>query len=487
MKALALTLLTSMAALAQPTVTVSPAAGPPTSQAAVGGRGFAAEEAVDIYFDTTDLALATTSATGRFAGIGLVIPAAAVPGTHWISAVGRRSGLAAQTPFLVRTDWAEFRRGRQRLGYDPTENILGAANVAGMQLRWLGANGGGGGGAYSNSAVIAGGMVYASAFDGELRAFDADTGRPVWSTEPGLKTSTTPTVADGVIYVGVAASDAMLYAFNAATGKQLWTADLGVDQFAGMLSSPVVADGVVYVGSPADSIYALRASTGGVIWQAPIFGEVYAAPALANGVVYVCAGGIGSQVYAFNAATGEQLWIADTGYEIYAAPAVANGVVYVASTDYNLYAFNAETGQPIWKQNLGDVIYASPAVANGVVYVNSNKLYAFDAITGQAVWTQAAVDGDSSPAVANGVVYVKSADDNIYALDAATGLQLWSAAIDSASEADSSPAVANGIVYIPAADSYLYAFSLPVEKTAQPPARPNPATLMPDVTLVAFP
>ena len=33
---------------------------------------------------------------------------------------------------------------------------------------------------------------------------------------------------------------------------------------------------------------------------------------------------------------------------------------------------------------------------------------------------------DSSPAVANGVVYVGSDDGNVYALNAATGAELWS-------------------------------------------------------------
>jgi len=33
---------------------------------------------------------------------------------------------------------------------------------------------------------------------------------------------------------------------------------------------------------------------------------------------------------------------------------------------------------------------------------------------------------NSSPAVANGVVYVGSINDNVYALNAATGAKLWS-------------------------------------------------------------
>src|SRR5579862_3956005 len=98
-------------ALAQPAVTVSPAIGPPTDKATVSGTGFAADEAVDIYFDTTDLALAATGPGGLFTGIGLIIPASASPGEHWVTGIGRQSGLTAQTTFKVQIDWPQFHHG----------------------------------------------------------------------------------------------------------------------------------------------------------------------------------------------------------------------------------------------------------------------------------------------------------------------------------------------------------------------------------------
>src|ERR1035438_3309692 len=82
--------------LAQPTVTVSPKGGPPTEKAAVSGTGFGANQAVDIYFDTADVALAATGPSGAFNGIRLTIPASATPGTNWITEIGRASGLAGQ-------------------------------------------------------------------------------------------------------------------------------------------------------------------------------------------------------------------------------------------------------------------------------------------------------------------------------------------------------------------------------------------------------
>ena len=98
------------ALIAQPSVSASPKSGPPAEKVMVGGTGFRAHEAVDVYFDTIDLALATANSGGAFSGIRLRVPTAAVPGAHWITGIGRQSGIAAQSPMLFgrigRNFWA---------------------------------------------------------------------------------------------------------------------------------------------------------------------------------------------------------------------------------------------------------------------------------------------------------------------------------------------------------------------------------------------
>ncbi len=60
----------------------------------------------------------------------------------------------------------------------------------------------------------------------------------------------------------------------------------------------------------------------------------------------------------------------------------------------------------------------------------------------------------SSPAV-DGTVYVGSRDSKLYALDTATGAQLWH--ITTGDKITSSPAVAGGTVYVGSHDGNLYA------------------------------
>src|SRR5262252_6869987 len=73
---------TSAAAFAVvPGLLVSPGTGPPGSAVKVSGTGFGGSEGVDIFADTTDLALAGTGPAGSFGPITIRVPASAVPGT----------------------------------------------------------------------------------------------------------------------------------------------------------------------------------------------------------------------------------------------------------------------------------------------------------------------------------------------------------------------------------------------------------------------
>ena len=102
-----------------------------------------------------------------------------------------------------------------------------------------------------------------------------------------------------------------------------------------------------------------------------------------------------------------------------------------------------------WRFETGGRVEWSPAVVDGTVYVgsNDNNVYALDAATGTKQW--AFETGDwirSSPAVVDGTVYVGSKDGNVYALDAASGEKQWQFETDH--RWGSSLAVVDGTVYV---------------------------------------
>ena len=113
---------------AGPALTLRPNVGPPTTVTTVTGSGFAANETVDLFFDTTSEVLASTSAAGSFVQ-RLAVPASASPGRHSITADGRASHLSAQRSFLVQTNWSTFRGTAQHTGVNPYENVLSPTTV----------------------------------------------------------------------------------------------------------------------------------------------------------------------------------------------------------------------------------------------------------------------------------------------------------------------------------------------------------------------
>jgi hypothetical protein len=64
------------------------------------------------------------------------------------------------------------------------------------------------------------------------------------------------------------------------------------------------------------------------------------------------------------------------------------------------------------------------------------------------------------------LVYVGSTDDCVYALNAATGVLVWS--YRTGSDVYSSPAVSNGVVYIGSYDHNVYAFGSTASQSSTP-------------------
>jgi eukaryotic-like serine/threonine-protein kinase len=337
---------------------------------------------------------------------------------------------------------------------NPYERTLNVANVSRLHQKWTAPTGD----YIVSSPTVANGLVYVGSGDGKLYAFEALTGVRKWVSAPtGGGIDSSPAVVNGLVYVG--SQDNQLYAFDALTGKLQWTALTG-DQ---IFSSPTVADGVVYIGSEDDKLYAFDAKTGEQKWVATTGDQIWSSPTVANGLVYI--GSYDHELYAFNAKTGALQWVsAPTDGRIFATPAVANGLVYVPSDDFKVYALNALTGEQKWVSVLtGNYLGSGTAVANGLVYVgcDDHHLYAFDALTGEQKWVSVSTGNviASSPTVANGVVYVGSNDQKLYAFDALTGEQKWVSPRTGKSVA-SSPAVANSVVYVGSENHQLYAFSL---------------------------
>ena len=136
------------------------------------------------------------------------------------------------------------------------------------------------GNAFPTAPVAAGGLVFFGDRSGVVRAVDAADGKLRWEAYTGASIYFPPAVEDGRLLVGSA--DGRLYAFEAASGRPLWTfraapADRWILAYGNLISTwpvaggVVVQDGVVYTAAgiahyDGTHVYALEAASGKVKW-----------------------------------------------------------------------------------------------------------------------------------------------------------------------------------------------------------------------------
>ncbi len=255
------------------------------------------------------------------------------------------------------------------------------------------------------SPTVAGGVVYIGSSDGNIYALDAKTGNELWSYDAGQPnetvTPTTAVVTGGIVYAS--SSDGMshsyLFALDAKTGVELWRAQVN-DQ---LFTNPQVDNGVIYIASSAldqagglpltDSyVYAFNTGDGSQLWRSEKISDVIlAAPTVASGVVYF--GSRNDNVYALDAGNGTELWHHNTGGAVFASPQVANSVIYVGMSgggvgNNSIMALNTKDGSMRWRHTITNYAGANIVVNNNIIYVGSSDsvVYALKATNGSQMW-----------------------------------------------------------------------------------------------------
>lgn len=151
------------------------------------------------------------------------------------------------------------------------------------------------------------GMLYISTSKG-LYALNATNGAVVWRFDTELPLGNSPTIANGIAYVG--GYDRKLHAINAITGQHLWSFD---GAGAGYNTNPLVVNGVVYAGNRDGTMYAIGAHNtpqqGNLIWQYKTDGPIHISAAYNNYIIYFASNDM--HAYALNSQTGELIWKSD--------------------------------------------------------------------------------------------------------------------------------------------------------------------------------
>jgi outer membrane protein assembly factor BamB len=284
--------------------------------------------------------------------------------------------------------------------------------------------------------AIRGSTLYLLDDDAMLRAIQKTSGRILWRQKVGRLAAASPAVGDGRVYAvaleGTGSTSGRIAAYDARTGRQVWSRALP----SRAESSPLLRKGVVYFGSESGTVYALDARTGRTRWTYQAGGSVKGGLAYAKGTLFF--GDYGGRAHAVRTRDGSRVWSVGTsgtrfGFgsgRFYSTPAVAFGRVYLGNTDSRVYSFSARTGELAWAIGTGAYVYGSPAVANTpglgpTVYIGSydGSFYAFDARSGAVRWRHGVGNRISGSATIVGdVVYFSTLGSNdTFGVSARTG------------------------------------------------------------------
>lgn len=253
----------------------------------------------------------------------------------------------------------------------------------------------------SSAPIVANGRVYTMDTLGAVRAFDAQTGAPVWASQtPDLRGNEASLYGGGIAY-----DNGHIYATN----------------------------GLGFVAE-------LDERNGGIVWKVRPGGPLRGAPTVANGAVYVISQD--NQIYSLNEADGSTNWSEAASLEIAgifgaASPAVGQGTVVAGFSSGELNAYRYENGRQVWQDTLQRTtirtsvsslsdVDANPVIDNGQVFAvgQGGRMVALELTTGQRIW-ELNIAGIDTPWLAGEWLFVITDEDKLISVNRQNGHIRW--------------------------------------------------------------
>jgi len=169
--------------------------------------------------------------------------------------------------------------------------------------------------------------------------------------------------------------------------------------------------------------------------------RITGSPVVADGRVFAM--DAEGEVSAYDAARGSRLWRRDLTPNSEDSGAIGGGVAFdrgrlYATTAYGeVFALDPANGNVVWQQKVGVPVRGAPAVEGNRVFVitHDNQMRALEADTGKEVWAftgiaeTAGLLGGAVPAVEGGIVVAPFSSGELVALRTDNGTVAWSDAL----------------------------------------------------------
>lgn len=258
---------------------------------------------------------------------------------------------------------------------------------------------------YGSSPVLHDGRVYVQVdrhANSYLAAFDAATGKPLWTAQRDeLSSWATPVLIPTPKGAElVTSSPFFIRGYDPKTGEELWRYASGAPV---KVSTPVLAGDLVIVGGGyprGQPLVALRAGGRGdisdktgkaspfVAWRTDRGGPYVPSPLVYQDRLFFCTDA--GRVFSYDAKTGQQVYRGEVAGNFGASPVAGDGKIYLPSEEGDLYVIKAGDRLEILATNsMDEPLMATPAISGDTLFVRTRgHLYAI--AEGEAVTPAAA-------------------------------------------------------------------------------------------------
>ncbi|WEN13801.1 outer membrane protein assembly factor BamB [Rhodanobacter sp. AS-Z3] len=258
-----------------------------------------------------------------------------------------------------------------------------------------------------------------------------------------------PAVVGGVLYAD--STDGKIAAFDATSGKTLWSKSSKTHGWFGWgdkkrkdalyAGGPAVDGDLLTVGTLDGHVYAMSAKDGTPRWDVEVSSEVMASPVIVGDLVVVRTGD--GRIYALDATDGHRRWVYDQG----SVPLLslrgngpvlaANGVLFFGSDDGKLVALRLDNGAKLWEQKLasgeGRTEIDRLSDADGAILLGGTTLYgaayhgnltAIDGPSGRPLWSHP-FSTFGSLALTDNALFGVNDQSQVWSFDRSTGTDMW--------------------------------------------------------------
>jgi outer membrane protein assembly factor BamB len=335
--------------------------------------------------------------------------------TAWVLAILAATAARAQMP--ISRDLVPTRSTLARLGLE--QNWMTLVPIVGAE-RLL-------------SISLAGNMLFAQTNMANFTAYDAESGRLLWTVHLGRRSGSAQPASVNSRLVFVTNSNE-LFALDRQTGRVVWVVNLGIlptsdtacdeQQVMVGLTSGKLTSYLLY--DPLDKRKTLYEhpipwwnwqTGGGPLTSKPMPAQQFVAFGGRDGKLYVALSELPVDLIPV------MLYRIATGGEI-AAPLGAHGTrtILVPSADKNVYAVDLLGASVKWVYPSGAPVMQQPLVADDDVYAvnTAGLLTALDANTGERRW-RTSTHGGRLMSVSAHRVYLESYDEDLFIVDRSTG------------------------------------------------------------------